>query len=153
VDYAVLVSIVQCISKLPQDQQSAIQGQRFTSSEQFCQRASGQVFHSNIELTISFTLLVDLDNAWMIQLRRSQGFALEPANKFAIPCKMLGQHLESNNTVISNVSRFVHHCEATTANFFDDFVFSNAERWLVYSRLHCEHLEHLLQWSPKIGQL
>jgi len=149
----VLVSIVQCISKLPQDQQSAIQRQRFTSSEQFCQRASGQVFHSNIELTISLTLLVDFDNVWMVQFRRSQGLALEPANKVAIPYKMLGQNLESNNTVISNVSRFVHHCEATTANFFDDSVFSNTRQCLVYSRLHGKHLEHLLQWSPKIGQL
>ena len=89
----------------------------------------------------------------MVQFRRSQGLALEPANKFAIPYKMLGQHLESNNTIISNVSRFVHHCEATTANFFDDSVFSNAQQCLVYSRLHCKHLEHLLQWSSKIGQL
>ena len=76
---------------------------------------------------------VNLRDVWMVDRRQCRGFAFEPRHAFGIADKLIGEHLERDDTTQLGVDRLVDLTHPAGAERALNFVRPDARPW---SELH-----------------
>src|SRR6185503_14306036 len=120
VQHPLRMRVVNRLRNLARVPRRALRRQR-TIANNVSERASPDVIHREVMMTIPLAGLVNADNVWMLKVSGGLGFAAEPKHFLFARELPRENHLQRDDSIQRNLSRAIDDAHATASNLLKQF--------------------------------